>query len=351
MMIIDLHTYFGAFNPRDKPRPGFRIRDGTLIVLTHSKPKNKLFSLIPATNISSEHFKCKYDYVYMCLADNQCAKRYNNVPGGKIFFSSHQNFLSTMAFINGIIPTMTPANFELGPNSTITPDEIVLAVLTPEHEQTPREKEIITALKNRDGEDFGKNIRAVQEAQIVEKLAQLNVTGTPTFPALQTELDDVITMLNANSQEDVAIGVMGLNLNMEVEQDVPVDPAEVVEVLNDLIAEGAISATTEVDVPVSEVEKVEEISEMPLPVNTAAADSLQVSATVAPGHVSFPANTLAKTLKQVGEISEAANSLVTKANALKDDLLTATVNALQAMGDGDARETTVDAEIAETTQL
>jgi hypothetical protein len=99
------------------------------------------------------------------------------------------------------------------------------------------------------------------------------------------------------------------------------------------------------------VEKVEEISEMPLPVNAAAADSLQVTATVAPGHVSFPANTLAKTLKQVGEISEAANSLVTKANALKDDLLTATVNALKAMGDGDARETTVDAEIAETTQL
>ncbi len=347
MMIIDLHTYFGAFNPEDKPRPGFRIRDGTLIVLTHSKPKNKLFSLIPATNIFSEHFKCKYDYVYMCLADNQCAKRYNNVPGGKIFFSSHQNFLSEMAFINGIIPTMTDADFGLGATTTITPDEIVLAILTPEDEQTPREKEIITALKNRDGENFGNNIRAVQEAQILEKLVQLNVTGTPTFPALQTELDEVITMLNAKSQDDVAIGVMGLNLNMEVQQDVPVDPAEVVEVLNDRIAEGAISATTEVEVPVSEVEEIEQ---MPLPVNDAAADSLQVSATVAPGHVSFPANTLADTLTKVGKISTAARDLAAEADNLKNDLLEATVNALQAMT-VDPRETTVDAEIAETTQL
>ena len=255
-----------------------------------------------------------------------------------------------MAFINGIIPTMTDADFGLGATTTINPDEIVLAILTPEDEQTPREKEIITALKNRDGENFGKNIRAVQEAQIVEKLAQLNVTGTPTFPALQTELDDVITMLNANSQEDVAIGVMGLNLNMEVEQDVPVDPAEVVEVLNDLIAEGAISATTEVEVPLSEVEKVEEISEMPLPVNAAAADSLQVTATVAPGHVSFPANTLADTLTKVGKISAAARDLATEADNLKNDLLEATVNALQAIT-VDPRETTVDAEIAETTQL
>ncbi len=254
-----------------------------------------------------------------------------------------------MTFINGIIPTMTDADFGLGATTTITPDEIVLAILTPEDEQTPREKEIITALKNRDGEDFGKNIRAIQEAQIVAKLDQLNVTGTPTFPALQTELDDVITMLNADSQEDVAIGVMGLNLNMEVQQDVPVDPAEVVEVLNDLIAEGAISATTEVEVPVSEVEKVEEIEQMPLPVNAAAADSLQVSATAGPGELVISAGTLKRTLEQVSEIGRTAKTLAKQTDDLTNDLLKATVAALDQVAAQSTEQ--VDAEVIETTQL
>jgi hypothetical protein len=52
MMMIELHSYIGAFRPTDKVRPGFRDRYGTLYVLTHSKPYNKKFVIIPTKNIT-----------------------------------------------------------------------------------------------------------------------------------------------------------------------------------------------------------------------------------------------------------------------------------------------------------
>jgi hypothetical protein len=261
-----------------------------------------------------------------------------------------------MKFLTSVPVEAINVDFQLTENSTITNGEVADALMTPEDQRNDAQKAIFAAMQRRDGDSMDQNFRKIQEAQITAKLAEMKITTDPTFPENQDELDEIIDLFNADRDEDTSLAVMGLNLDLPVIQDVPVDPALVAETLQNLISEDAITATTEMPVdPITAEEAttdaVQELTEMPLPVNAAAADSLQVTATVAPGHVSFPANTLAKTLKQVGEISEAANTLVTKANALKDDLLTATVNALQAMGDGDPRETTVDAEIAETTQL
>jgi hypothetical protein len=275
----------------------------------------------------------------MCVADNQSAKRYNNVPGGKISFFSHLIFTNTMKFLIGITPSLSAADFSLTEHATVTPEQIVEAVLAPE--RTKEQQDLVNAITARANDN---SLRLIQEAQITEKLRSMGVEGDPSFPESQESMDEIVEFLSGQDADAIELAVAEMNLSIPA--DVPVDPSEVVEVLNDLIADGAISATTEVEVPASEVEKVEE---MPLPVN-AAADSLQVTTAVAPGHVSLPANTLADTLKKVGNISAAARDLATEADNLKNDLLEATVNALQAMT-VDARETSVDAEVVETTQL
>lgn len=334
MMEIELHSYIGAFRLTDKLRPGFRTRAGTLLVLTHAKPKNKPFYLIPAKNISSDHFTCKTEYVYMCVADNQSAKRYNNVPGGKISFFSHLIFTNTMKFLIGITPTFSASDFSLTEHATVTPEQIVEAVLAPE--RTKEQQDLVDAITARANDN---SLRMIQERQIEEKLSSMGIEGKPSFPENQESMDAIVEFLSGQDADAIELAIGEMKLSMPA--DVLVDPAEVVEALKG-IAEGSISATTE-------VEKVEELQEMPLPVNVAP-DSLQVSAVPATGELVIPAQTLANTLQQVGDISKAANDLVNKANDLKDNLLKTTVAALQAMA-VDPRETSVDAEVVETTQL
>ncbi len=352
-MTIELHSYVGAFRPTDKLRPGFRTRDGTLIVLTHSTPKNKPFVLIAATNISSAHFTCKTACVYMCVADNQSAKRYNNVPGGKIYFSSHSNFTNTMKFLTSVPVEAINVDFQLTENTTITNGEVADALMTPEDQRNDAQKAIFAAMQRRDGDSMDQNFRKIQEAQITAKLAEMKITADPTFPENQDELDEIIDLFNQGGDEETSLAVMGLNLDLPVIQDVPVDPALVAETLQNLISEDAITATTEMPVdPITAEEAttdaVQELTEMPLPVNVAA-DSLQVSATAGPGELVISAGTLKRTLEQVSEIGRTAKTLAKQTDDLTNDLLKATVAALDQVAAQSTEQ--VDAEVIETTQL
>jgi hypothetical protein len=121
----------------------------------------------------------------MCVADNQSAKRYNNVPGGKIYFFSHQNFFQTMKFLIGIIPVMSAQDFNLS-EATVAPDQVVEAILA--DPRTEAQENLVKMITNREGDQ---SLLLVQKAQVELKLIELGIDGTPTFPADEATMDEI----------------------------------------------------------------------------------------------------------------------------------------------------------------
>lgn len=86
-MNIHLFSFLNAFGEgMHALHPGFSV-DGTICVLTHTKPWKRNYIQIPAAFVNSSHFKARSDYVYLALAE-KTAKRYNNAHGGFIKLDS-----------------------------------------------------------------------------------------------------------------------------------------------------------------------------------------------------------------------------------------------------------------------
>jgi hypothetical protein len=86
-MNIHIFSFLNAFGEgMHALHPGFSV-DGTICVLTHTKPWKRNYIQIPAAFVKSSHFKARSDYVYLALAE-KTAKRYNNAHGGFIKLDS-----------------------------------------------------------------------------------------------------------------------------------------------------------------------------------------------------------------------------------------------------------------------
>lgn len=102
-MKIPLYSYKSPLDKDDstKLRPGFRI-DGTLFVLTHTRPHVTGSEEVSSDNIDSEHFKTKNLNVFLTYSTkNPLPKKYNNKIGGYLILDE-----KSLEFIENIEPNV-----------------------------------------------------------------------------------------------------------------------------------------------------------------------------------------------------------------------------------------------------
>ena len=332
MMMIELHSYIGAFRPTDKVRPGFRDRYGTLYVLTHSKPYNKQFVIIQTKNIISEHFKSRQDYVYLCEAPNQGAHRYNNVPGGKIFFSSHLNSSQmNFKFVTGIVPTVTPEQLGLSSDATIPADRVVDSFLVePENEEDAQLNQIIKS-----SDKAPMFIKAIQKAQIAQFLQQeLQMSDVEVADEKVEDLIEWINLYYESSDAEKADAATAILQEVAPESLEHVDAGVVAETLQSLIENDALIVATGLI--------TEEVTE------EQASDALQITPVAAqPAVVSaIPAGTLPVDATRLREIYRDVITLKKAADGVSENIQQVILEALDIVA-GQANPTVPEAEEAQ----
>lgn len=336
-MTIELHSYIGAFRPTDKVRPGFRDRYGTLYVLTHSKPYKKEFVIIQTKNIISDHFKCRQDYVYLCEADNQAARRYNNVPGGKISFSSQLNSLNmNCKFVTGIVPTVTSEQLGLSSDATIPADRVVDSFLVePANEEDAQLNQIIKS-----SDKAPMFIKAIQKAQIAQFLQQeLQMSDVEVADEKVEDLIEWINLYYESSDAEKADAATAILQEIAPESLEPVDAGVVAEALQSLIENDTLNVATGLP---REEEIVDEAD-----VQTAA-DALQITPVAAqPAVVSaIPAGTLPVKATDLKEIYTDVDHLETAARNLASKVRDVIIGALDEVA-GQANSTVAETEEAQ----
>lgn len=331
--MIELHSYIGAFRPTDKVRPGFRDRYGTLYVLTHSKPYNKKFVIIQTKNIISDHFKCRQDYVYLCEAPNQAAHRFNNVPGGKISFSSHLNSLN-MNFVKNLIPTITAEQLGLSPEATVSADDVVLAFVPVDgYDEAYKSATSAVIRESAKAPAFGKAIQARQIAEFLQTQLKIDEVAIP-----EDKYDAVIDAINyfLECEEADKSTAEALIIEQIAASDVnaPVSPETVVAVFEEKIQNDTLIVPTGL--------VTEEVTE------EQASDALQITPVAAqPAVVSaIPAGTLPVKATDLKEIYTDVDNLETAARNLASKVRDVIIGALDEVA-GQANSTVAEPEEAQ----
>ena len=317
-MTIELHSYIGAFRPTDKVRPGFRDRYGTLYVLTHSKPYNKKFVIIQTKNIISDHFKCRQDYVYLCEAPNQAAHRYNNVPGGKIFFSHLNSPQMNCKFVTGIVPTVTPEQLGLSSDANIPADRVVDSFLVePANEEDAQLNQIIKSSDKAPG-----FIKAIQKAQIAQFLQQeLQMSDVEVADEKVEDLIEWINLYYESSDAEKADAATAILQEVAPESLEPVDAEVVAEALQSLIQNDTLNVAT--GLPREEEIVAEADVQMP-------ADALQITPVAAqPTVISRTPGTVELPAQKVSDLFVAGRHLADAATKFNDQLTGMIVQALE----------------------
>lgn len=342
-MMIELHSYIGAFRPTDKVRPGFRDRYGTLYVLTHSKPYNKKFAIIPTKNIISEHFKCRQDYVYLCEAPNQGAHRYNNVPGGKIFFS-HLNS-PQMNFVKNIIPTITAEQLSLSPEATVSADDVVLAFVPVDgYEESYNSQTSAVIRESAKAPIFAKAIQARQIEEFLNK--ELNLSDVEIADEKIEGIIEWINLYYESSDAEKADAATAILQEIAPESLEPVDAGVVAETIQSLIENGTLNVATglpreEEIVAEANVQTVGDSTEQ-LP-----ADALQITPAEKPAVVSaIPAGTLPVDATRLREIYSDVITLKKAADAVSENIQQVILEALDVVA-GQANPTVAEPEDAQ----
>jgi len=80
-MLSLLHSYVGAFNDGENHHYGFKLKQ-VLYVITSSVPRNS-YVKIDTDSVFGKHIR-ETKQTFLTLATNQLAKRFNNIPAGKI---------------------------------------------------------------------------------------------------------------------------------------------------------------------------------------------------------------------------------------------------------------------------
>lgn len=336
-MTIELHSYIGAFRPTDKVRPGFRDRYGTLYVLTHSKPYNKKFVIIQTKNIISDHFKCRQDYVYLCEASNQGARRYNNVPGGKISFSSHLNSPQmNCKFVTGIVPTVTPEQLGLSSDANIPADRVVDSFLVePANEEDAQLNQIIKS-----SDKAPRFIKAIQKAQIAQFLQQeLQMSDVEVADEKVEDLIEWINLYYESSDAEKADAATAILQEVAPESLEPVGAEVVAETLQSLIENDTLNVAT--GLPREEEIVAEADVQMP-------ADALQITPAAAQSAVvsAIPAGTLPVDAARLKDIYSDVITLKKAADAVSENIQQVILEALDVVA-GQANSTVAEPEEAQ----
>lgn len=319
MMMIELHSYIGAFRPTDKVRPGFRDRYGTLYVLTHSKPYNKKFAIIPTKNIISEHFRSRQDYVYLCEAPNQAAHRYNNVPGGKIFFSHLNSPQMNCKFVTGIVPTLTPEQLGLSSDANIPADRVVDSFLVePANEEDAQLNQIIKS-----SDKAPMFIKAIQKAQIAQFLQQeLKMSDVEIADEKIEGIIEWINLYYESPDEEKADAATAILQEVAPESLEPVDAGVVAETLQSLIENDTLNVATGLprEEEIATGDSIEQLPADALQITPVAAQPTVISRT--PGTVELPA-------QKVSDLFVAGRNLAEAATKFNDQLTGMIVQALE----------------------
>lgn len=338
MMTIELHSYIGAFRPTDKVRPGFRDRYGTLYVLTHSKPYNKKFVIIQTKNIISDHFKCRQDYVYLCEAPNQAAHRFNNVPGGKISFSSQLNSLNmNCKFVIDFIPNIDAKALGLSDGANVLPDDVVMAFVPAKgYEKAYNSPTSVFIRSSEKAEEFAKAIQKAQIADFLQIHLKMDVVEIP-----EAKYDAVIDAINyfLECEEADKSTAEALIIEQIAASDVnePVSLEEVVAVFEEKMVEDTLIVPTGLI-----TEEVEEIIEEP------AADALQITPAAAQSAVvsAIPAGTLPVDAARLKDIYRDVITLKKAADGVSENIQQVILEALDIVA-GQANSTVAEPEDAQ----
>lgn len=94
-----LFSHYNVFNDCEKLHPGFRI-NRLLLVLTRTKPHHKRYIKLSGNEIDSPHLD--KTPCYLTTADNQQAKRFNNLSSGKLLLPKEN--------LSPLIPTTNSLN-------------------------------------------------------------------------------------------------------------------------------------------------------------------------------------------------------------------------------------------------
>ena len=320
--MIELHSYIGAFRPTDKVRPGFRDRYGTLYVLTHSKPYNKKFVIIQTKNIISEHFKCRQDYVYLCEAPNQAAHRYNNVPGGKIFFSHLNSRQMNCKFVIDFIPNIDAKALGLSDGANVLPDDVVMAFVPAKgYEQAYNSPTGVFIRSSEKAEEFAKAIQKAQIADFLQIHLKMDVVEIP-----EAKYDAVIDAINyfLECEEADKSTAEALIIEQIAASDVnePVSLEEVVAVFEEKIENGTLNVATGLprEEEIATGDSTEQLPADALQITPVAAQPTVISRT--PGTVELPA-------QKVSDLFVAGRNLAEAATKFNDQLTGMIVQALE----------------------
>lgn len=342
-MTIELHSYIGAFRPTDKVRPGFRDRYGTLYVLTHSKPYNKKFVIIQIKNIISDHFKCRQDYVYLCEADNQAARRYNNVPGGKIFFSHLNSLQMNCKFVIDFIPNIDAKALGLSNEANVLPDDVVMAFVPAKgYEQAYNSPTGVFIRSSEKAEEFAKAIQKAQIADFLQTHLKMDVVEIP-----EAKYDAVIDAINyfLECEEADKSTAEALIIEQIAASDVnePVSLEEVVAVFEEKIENGTLNVAT----GLPREEKIVAQADVQTAGDSMPADALQITPAEKPAVVSaIPAGTLPVDATRLREIYSDVITLKKAADAVSENIQQVILEALDVVA-GQANPTVAEPEDAQ----
>ena len=69
--------------------PGFKVGE-ILFVLTNTRPLQTPCVVLDAFQVNSQHFKAKNEKVFLTVAYDQAANKFNEVPGGELELTGEQ---------------------------------------------------------------------------------------------------------------------------------------------------------------------------------------------------------------------------------------------------------------------
>jgi len=196
--MIELHSYMNAFDD-NKLRPGFRDPEGNLWVFSHTKPRD-FFILVPTEKVVSKHFKPKTSTIYLTLADNQCAHRYNNVSGGDFNY----DFLTLKQHICTMKKTLNITHEQLGLSAQANLQE-VLEILGREKAGTLKEEDkAYTTL-----EKWPAISQAYGDLLLKEAISALPFEGEVGITDdNRKDLNEAVAMLQTEPTSELAISVL-----------------------------------------------------------------------------------------------------------------------------------------------
>jgi len=239
-----------------------------------------------------------------------------------------------MNFAKNIIVALTAQQLGMDPKSSVTPDQVFIALVPIDAYEEDHNSELSAAIRcHEKSEIFAKVIQQAQVAHFLKEELQLEVEVAEENIQTVIEWINLYNESEGNDKSDAANAIIQIVAPQSLQ---PVDPADVVEMIEGKIAADEMHVPTG---PIPEEDVVEETDTVP-------ADSLQIAPAAQPSFVTVvPAGTLQVKAASLKTIYTDVIALKEAADTVSNNVQNLIIEAL------DAVATTVPAVDTENAQI